>query len=126
MLVLLDMPAMTLTLAALLLFLEEQWAWCALICTLLVCLHWPLAAAVHAQNATGEVQGTVVDQSGAILPGVSIAITNTATGATREAVTDAGGLFAIPGLPIGPYEVMGRCRGSRRGDSPTCACRSAR
>lgn len=36
MMVLLDMPAMTLTVLALLLFLEERWAWCAAACTLLV------------------------------------------------------------------------------------------
>jgi Dolichyl-phosphate-mannose-protein mannosyltransferase len=36
MMVLLDMPAMTLTVLALLLFLEEQWIWCAAACTLLV------------------------------------------------------------------------------------------
>jgi hypothetical protein len=83
----------------------------ALICALLVCLHGSLVAAAHAQSATGEVQGTIVDQSGAVLPGVSITITNTATGATRETVTDAGGLFAIPGLPVGPYEVTATLTG---------------
>jgi 4-amino-4-deoxy-L-arabinose transferase-like glycosyltransferase len=36
MMVLLDLPAMTLTVLALLLFLEERWAWCAAVCTLLV------------------------------------------------------------------------------------------
>src|SRR5580700_11713475 len=36
MMVLLDMPAMTLTALALVLFLDEQWAWCAAACTLLV------------------------------------------------------------------------------------------
>lgn len=36
MMVLLDMPAMTLTVLALLLFLDERWAWCATVCTLLV------------------------------------------------------------------------------------------
>src|SRR5712691_7467441 len=82
-----------------------------LICALLLCLHGPLVAAAHAQSATGEVQGTVVDQSSAVLPGVSISITNTATGATRETVTDAGGLFAIPGLPVGPYELTATLQG---------------
>jgi hypothetical protein len=36
MMVLLDMPAMTLTVLALLLFLDDRWGWCAALCTLLV------------------------------------------------------------------------------------------
>src|ERR671914_2342886 len=57
-----------------------------------------------AQSATGEIQGTIVDQSGAFLPGVTVSIVNTATGATREVASDADGRFAAPGLPVGPYE----------------------
>ena len=51
----------------------------------------------HAQSASGDIQGTVVDQSGAVLPGVTITVTNTATGVQRELVTDAEGRFAAPG-----------------------------
>ena len=79
------------------------------------------AARAHAQSATGEVQGTVVDQSGAVLPGVAITNTNTATGATRETVTDASGLFAFPGLPVGPYELTAALQGfapRRQQDDP--------
>jgi outer membrane receptor protein involved in Fe transport len=78
---------------------------------LLLCLLGPFVATAHAQSATGEVQGTVVDQSGAVLPGVTITIINTATGATRETVTDADGLFTVPGLPVGPYEVTAALQG---------------
>ena len=78
---------------------------------LLYCLLVGAASAAYAQSATGEIQGTIVDQSGAVLPGVSITVTNTATGVTRETVTDAGGLFAVPGLPVGPYEVTAMLQG---------------
>jgi hypothetical protein len=64
-----------------------------------------------AQSATGEIQGTIVDPSGAVLPGVAVSIVNTATGATREVVTDTDGLFAAPGLPVGPYEVTAVLQG---------------
>src|SRR5918992_2056733 len=64
-----------------------------------------------AQSATGEIQGTIVDQSGAVLPGVTVSIVNTATGATREVVSDADGLFTVPGLPVGPYEVTASLQG---------------
>lgn len=63
----------------------------------------PVAA--RGQSATGDIQGTVVDQSGAVLPGASITVTNTATGVEREAVSDTDGRFSTPGLQIGPYEV---------------------
>jgi outer membrane receptor protein involved in Fe transport len=69
------------------------------------------ASAAQAQSATGEIQGTVVDQSGGVLPGVTVTITNTATGATREVVTDTDGRFAAPGLPVGPYEVTAQLQG---------------
>jgi hypothetical protein len=68
-------------------------------------------AAARAQSATGDIQGTVVDPSGAVLPGVAVTVVNTATGATREVITDTNGLFAVPGLPVGPYEVTASLQG---------------
>lgn len=69
------------------------------------------ALSAFAQSATGEIQGTIVDQSGAVLPGVTVTVLNTATGISREVVTDEGGLFAVPGLPVGPYEVTAALQG---------------
>ena len=70
-----------------------------------------LGRPAYAQSATGDIQGTVVDQSGAVLPGVTVTVTNTATGVQREAVTDAAGRFAAPGLQVGPYEVTAALQG---------------
>jgi outer membrane receptor protein involved in Fe transport len=83
----------------------------ARLCALLALLSSISVVSVFAQSTTGAIQGTVVDQSGAVLPGVAVNIVNTATGATREVVTDAGGLFAAPGLPVGPYEVTATLQG---------------
>ena len=47
----------------------------------------------YAQSATGDIQGTVVDQSGAVLPGVTVTVTNTATGVQREAGHRCRGTF---------------------------------
>lgn len=65
-----------------------------------------LAIASHAaaQITAATVGGTVKDESGAVLPGVSVTVKNTATGLTRSAVTDSDGFFTIPGLPPGTYE----------------------
>ena len=43
-----------------------------------------LPATALAQSATGSIEGVVVDQSGAVLPGVTINITQAATGVTRS------------------------------------------
>jgi hypothetical protein len=56
-------------------------------------------------QATAEITGTVKDTSGAVLPGANITATQTDTGFKREAVTDADGVFSLPGLPIGPYRL---------------------
>lgn len=58
-----------------------------------------------AQVAGAVLQGTIVDQQSAAMPGVSVTITNTATGATRTAVTDSRGFFRAAALVSGPYEV---------------------
>ena len=88
----------------------------ARLCALVALLVSSSALVASAQSATGEVQGTIVDQSGAVLPGVTVSIVNTATAATREVVSDSNGFFAAPGLPVGPYEVTATLQGfaSRR------------
>ena len=51
----------------------------------------------------GNMDGRVVDATGAVLPGVAVTVRNTETGASRTAVTDASGRFILPRLPVGPY-----------------------
>jgi Carboxypeptidase regulatory-like domain/TonB dependent receptor len=50
------------------------------------------------------ISGTITDAGGGALPGVTVAVTNAATGATRSAVTGAQGRFVIAALPPGRYE----------------------
>src|SRR5207247_8809562 len=52
---------------------------------------------------TAPRNGTVKDQSGAVLPGVEITVTQTATGAKRSAVTNETGDYVLASLPLGPY-----------------------
>ena len=63
------------------------------------------AQQAHTQSATGSIEGTVVDQTGALMPGVTVTVVHTATGATRSAVTDENGVFRIPLLPVGVYDL---------------------
>jgi hypothetical protein len=59
-------------------------------------------AAAWAQG-TAQINGVVKDQSGAVLPGVEINATQTATGAKRTVVSDETGSYTLTNLPIGPY-----------------------
>jgi carboxypeptidase family protein/TonB-dependent receptor-like protein len=62
-------------------------------------------------QATGTINGRVVDQGDAVLPGVTINVKNTATGATRTTVTNAEGLYSLPALERGSYEITAELAG---------------
>src|SRR4051812_17659770 len=59
-----------------------------------------------AQETTGTITGTTTDQSGAVLPGVSVTLKNTDTGIVRTVVTNEAGLYTASLLPIGQYEIV--------------------
>jgi Carboxypeptidase regulatory-like domain/TonB dependent receptor len=56
-------------------------------------------------QATSQISGTVKDASGAVVAGAGITVTQTATGVTRSATSDEGGVYALPSLPLGPYRM---------------------
>ena len=66
-----------------------------------------LAVSAHAQGggATTSLSGTVTDTSGAVIPGASVAVKNTATSTPFETVTNEGGYFTVPALDPGTYSV---------------------
>jgi hypothetical protein len=70
------------------------------------------STAVWAQ-VTAQISGTVKDQSGAVLPGVEVTVTNTGTGVSRAAVTNETGSYVLPNLPIGPYRLEAALAGFR-------------
>lgn len=63
-------------------------------------------AVLTAQQDRGTLTGTASDPAGAVVPGVKVTITNTATNATYETATNSAGQFTMPNLPIGPYRVQ--------------------
>src|SRR5436190_5539269 len=69
------------------------------------------ATPLFAQSATGALQGTVVDQQGAVLPGVTVTATNAGTGVARMMTTDASGAFRAELLPVGQYTVAAELSG---------------
>jgi len=52
--------------------------------------------------STAQISGTVKDPSGAVLPGVEVVVTQTATGARRNTITDESGSYVLTNLSIGP------------------------
>lgn len=72
---------------------------------LAACLVVTVAVAASAQETTGTIVGTVTDQTGAVLPGVTVTLRNTRTETVRTAVTNEAGLYTASLLPVGSYEV---------------------
>src|SRR5258708_11093216 len=65
-----------------------------------------VSSAAYAQGSTTQtLSGTVVDTSGAVMPGADVAAKHNATGVASNAVTNSDGLFSIPSLPVGTYTV---------------------
>src|SRR2546422_342306 len=62
-----------------------------------------VAPTAGAQSTTAQISGTIKDQSGAVLPGVEVTVTQTATGAKRTAVSNETGNYVLASLPLGPY-----------------------
>jgi Carboxypeptidase regulatory-like domain len=59
----------------------------------------------HAQRTTGEIVGKVVDQSNAVLPGVTVTLKGAGVAGTPSVVTDASGMYRFPVLPAGAYSL---------------------
>jgi hypothetical protein len=59
----------------------------------------------HAQVSGALLTGTVTDSSGAILPNAQLAVTDVATGVTRNVSSDGAGLYTAPNLLPGTYEI---------------------
>jgi hypothetical protein len=69
-----------------------------------------LAAAVgNAQSTTGTLRGTVTDDTGVALPGVTVEAVNDDSGFRTSATTEASGFFNLS-VPPGATRSRPRCR----------------
>jgi len=66
-----------------------------------------LAAMAFGQRTTGNIEGTITDQNGAVVPGVTVTAKSTGTtaGFNRSTTTDSNGYFIFSQVPVGTYEV---------------------
>jgi hypothetical protein len=72
-----------------------------------------LASTAFAQGGRAEINGTIFDQEKAVLPGVSVTVTDENTGLTRSGVTSGEGRFVITTLMPGTYTVKAELGGFR-------------
>lgn len=73
-----------------------------------------IASALWGQAPTGQVTGTVTDPSGAVVAGALVTLTNPATNIRRETTTNEEGLFNLPALPPGMYNLQVEAKGFPR------------
>ena len=72
-----------------------------------------LVAPVAAQHQLGAIQGTIVDATGGVLPGVAITVTNLATGVSRTTTSNDSGVYRVPSVEPGRYKVSAEIQGFR-------------
>src|ERR1700676_157377 len=66
---------------------------------------------VFSQVNFGRILGSVTDQSGAVIAGASITVSNTQTGLSRTLTTDSAGGYVAPSLPPGTYSIRAGASG---------------
>ena len=67
-----------------------------------------------AQQSTGTISGVVTDQQGAVIPGATVSVLNTATNSEFNTSSNESGLYVAPGMVVGEYQVTVEADGFRR------------
>ena len=61
------------------------------------------SVSASAQQTTGTIVGRVLDDQGAAIPGATVIASSASTGFTREAISDAEGVYRLSALPVGRF-----------------------
>ena len=75
------------------------------ICIMVFC------SVVFSQGSAGRILGNITDQTGAVIPGVTVTIRDVDRGTTRTVITDEAGVYNAPNLPPGTYTVRAELSG---------------
>ena len=73
---------------------------CLLALALISCM-----AVVSSAFVGGSISGTIKDNSGGVIPGAMVTVTNTALGTEFKAVSDSRGTYSFPNLAVGKYDI---------------------
>ena len=66
---------------------------------------------LSAQQITGNIRGTVIDPSGAVIPGAAVTARQAETGLSRMTTTDRNGNYVLLELPVGHYRLQVTAKG---------------
>ncbi|MGH9160057.1 MAG: TonB-dependent receptor [Vicinamibacteraceae bacterium] len=90
---------------------QSRWRARSLAALTAVCGLLALPCDAAAQRQLASVQGTVTDQSGAVLPGVTMTVTNQETGEVRATTSNEVGIYRILSLDPGRYDLVAELSG---------------
>jgi outer membrane receptor protein involved in Fe transport len=76
-----------------------------------IILLFVVSAFGQSQSTTGNIEGRIVDQTGAVVPNVTISVTNQDTGFGKTVSSDSDGIFTVVLLPPGRYKVEASAQG---------------
>lgn len=68
-----------------------------------VALSWPIVS--PGQISTANVNGTVSDELGAVIPGAALKLANTATGVSHTTQTNEAGVYRFQNVQVGQYNL---------------------
>src|SRR5256712_10671215 len=77
-----------------------------------------VTSGVLAQGQSSAVQGHVIDESGAALPGVVVVVTHQGSGVFRQVVSNADGSYFVTNLVPGTYRITAELTGFRKYEQP--------
>jgi hypothetical protein len=78
---------------------------------LVTCVMWTLSGTAHAQQ--GQINGAIVDNSGGVIPGVTVTAIESGTGIARDTITGANGRYQFPSLRPTTYTIKAELTGFR-------------
>jgi len=88
--------------------------WPGYLLTLIAAIFFFNSSQVFAQVSTGAIRGTVRDAAGGALSGVTVTVTNEATGVSQSTVTNNEGIYAFPILNVGTYTTTAEQSGFKK------------
>jgi hypothetical protein len=80
-----------------------------------------LAAPAWPQSSNGSVRGTVQDTTQAVIPNVTVLLTNTTTGVELKTTSNSSGLYVFPSVLPGPYKLEANSAGMRKFEASVTA-----